>query len=53
MIFWIAIIWGKKIETDDDIEKVEKDSVLRNYLMDTQSDYGQMLDDTIRSFVSK
>ena len=53
VIFWIAIIWGKKIETDDDIEEVEKGSVLRNYLMDTQSDYEQMLDDTIRNFVSK
>ena len=43
----------QRLEADDDIEEAEKDPVLRNYLMATQSDYGQMLDDTIRSFVSK
>ena len=43
----------QRLEADDDIEDVEKGPVLRNYLMATQSDYGEVLDDTIRSFVSK
>ena len=43
----------QRLEADDDIEDVKKGPVLRNYLMATQSDYGEVLDDTIRSFVSK
>ena len=43
----------QRLEADDDTEEVEKDPVWRNYLMATQSSYGQMLDDSIRSFVSK
>ena len=43
----------QRLEADDDIEDVEKGPVLRNYLMATQSDYAEVLDDTIRSFVSK
>ena len=40
----------QRLEANDE---VEKDPVLRNYLTATQSNYGQMLDDTISSFVSK
>ena len=43
----------QRLEEDDDIEEVESDPVLRNYLMATQNDYGQMFDDTVRSFLSK
>ena len=43
----------QRIQANGDIKEVEKDPVLRKYLMAVQSDYGQMLDDTIRSFVSK
>ena len=43
----------QRLEEHDDIEEVESDPVLRNYLMATQNDYGQMFDDTVRSFLSK
>ena len=43
----------QRLEAVDDSEEAEKDPLLRNYLMATQNDYGQMLDNTIRSFVSK
>ena len=43
----------QRLEAVDDSEEAGKDPLLRNYLMATQNDYGQMLDNTIRSFVSK
>ena len=42
-----------RLEKDNDTEEVENDPVLRNYLIAMQSDYGQMLNDTVRSFVRK
>ena len=43
----------QRIQANGDIKEVEKDPILRKYLMAVQSDYGQMLDDTMRSFISK
>ena len=43
----------QRLEAVDDSEEAEKNPVLRNYRMTTQNNYGQMLDNTIRSFVSK
>ena len=43
----------QRLEADDDIEELERDPVLRNYLNAARSNYRKILDNTIRSFVSK
>ena len=48
----LKFMWHR-LEEDNDTEEVENDPVLRNYLIAMQGDYGQMLHDTVRSFVRK
>ena len=42
-----------KIESDKDMEMIESNPVLKNYMMANQSSYDLMMNDAIKSFVTR